>query len=475
MFHLSSRAQGYNSDHTTRDVLSSSKQDIKNARLSCRVLSAPASKYLIDFIKVDVSESFLTRLEQVSKHPDICSGVQAVHICLAQYDDVFDNDLEQFITRHNDCLCNDWEMFQDLDRQAGFTFITWGKYLEAVAAQDYSLPGSFESHEVSCIEALLEGYRLYQSGLQEQKLLLDDSFASRVSASMANLPVVKHLKLTDWDTVRWREHRHLRYHFNLSSEESITHSLGHCRRSFSEIGGNTLLNLIPNLICTNITSLDIQVSARACNYTELSLSNLQHDQLRSYLSKLQSFRFQNYAELIPSQDAYQPGFRALANFLDACLGSESLQHLFINANLPGSYPEGSLITPRPWPRLKLAVLRNLPASESDLDVLTTSIASNTKGSLTLTNVHLSGGGTWAGILDMLRHRRIDDVSLQYPAGAEVSDPYGPNAFSGNYRNSRHLPSFAEFYVRGEDMPNPILEPPSEEVRDRLLGPIPSDD
>lgn len=519
MLHVSGRTEEYNSDDTMCDSSSTSTQDIKNVRLACHTLSTTASRYLIERITVEMSLSSLSRFEKVCNHPLIRHGVRAVQICLAQYDDVFDNNLEGFILYHKRELERLWSTPMGRNRMDEIRLVsrTWGNYLDNLVAQRYNLPhrSSFDRLEVGRIRALMEGYRLYQCGLQEQKALQNGGFVARVSASMVKLPVAKHLELTDWDTVRWGQTLALGSVYghctDISSNESIVHSLAHGRSPFSNIQGTKLLHLVPKLICGNITSLDIRISPTTRDYTELSLLGLQENQLKSNLRKLQSFRFENYGVTsdYPAMDL--PGFRPLARFLDACLESESLEHLFVGTFLLESSPKGSLINPRAWPRLKSAVLRNLPASEADLDVLTKSIASHSDGSLTLDFVHLYGGGTWANVLNMLRERRIR-VVLGCQCGAEFDANPHMEVFAHNLRTPindfippfaefdvrretmsfrllrgfgelrvretepiRFLPSFAEYYVGGEDMPNPILNPPDQELRDRLLGTVPDND
>lgn len=497
MFHLSGGAQEHNSKDLIVDFSSASNQFIKNVRFCCRTLNATASRYLIARIRVELTSKSLSHLEKVSNHPLIRHGVRAIQICLAQYDDRFENNLEEFIRYHKDEIDRPYAWHPETDfSRVEFVSLTWGKYLETIAAQDHNLPGRFDRKEVDCIQALLEGYRLYQCGLQEQKSLQVGGFVARVSASMAELPAVKHLELTDWDEARLglqpRSNWSLRgCQLDLSSNESIVRSLACFRNPFSAIQGNTLLHMVPNLICANITSLNIRISPSVHGCTELSLLNLQENQLRSNLTELRSFRFENYGWVAPITQVDQPGFRPLAHFLHACLGSESLEHLFIYGEVRGSSPNRSLLSPRSWPRLKSAVLHELPVSEADLDVLTRSIASQPEGSLTLSGVHLYGEGTWAGVLDMLRARRIR-VSLDYQCGAEfeTNPTMATEIFVGNTGFVIHdtiptsagpvfltretlLPSFAEYYVRGEDMPNPFVDPPSQEVRDRLLGLVPN--
>lgn len=491
MFHLSGRATEYDPNDTIHDSSSTSKQDIQNVRLSCRTLSATASRYLIERIRVEVSSVSLSYLEKVSNHPHIRHSVRAVEICLAQYDDAVGSDLGRFVRYCKDDLMDVWGTPLGMNTRNGFVDHTWGKYLEALGDQDHDLPGRFDRQEVDCIQALLDGYRLYQCGLQEQKSFLNGGFAARVSASMANLPRARHLELTDWDAVRWGRDMTLALHsggrLDLSSNETIVHSVAHFRSPFKKIQGNTLVHLVPNLICANITSLNIRISPRTHGYKELSLLSLRRNQLRSNLRNLRSFRFENYDWLHRSWHVDEPGFRQLAHFLDTCLESESLEHIFISPNIGDSSREESLISPRPWPKLRSAVLRDLPVSEADLNVLTRSIASQQEGSLSLRSVNLYCGGTWASVLDMLRDKRIR-VRLDWQSGAEfkTNPDLAEDAFHHKsvttvrlHRHSgdaweeemptRFFPSFAEFYVQGEDMPNPILSPPDTELRNRLLS------
>ncbi|KAG6361323.1 hypothetical protein INS49_009548 [Diaporthe citri] len=184
----------------------------------------------------------------------------------------------------------------------------------------------------------------------------------------------------------------------------------------------------------------------------------------AHLRNLRSLRFEHYKHLPTNPERDQQGFRSLSRFLDACLESEKLECLIIDPKITFS-PEVSLISPRPWPKLKYAVLKRLSLSDSDLETLTASIARHQGGLLIMNYVRLCRG-TWAGVLDMLRSRRIR-VSLGYQAGAEcdIMADWGSEIFGVKHG----LGNFAEHYARGEDMPNPILSPPSEELGERLSG------
>ena len=492
---IMSHLYGLAEQHDAHDIfLSTPTEDIKNVRLSCHNLSAPASRYLIEHVRVDVSLSSLSRFEKICEHPLIRHGVLGVEFCLAQYDDRFDSGIEgfkRFIRYHQYDLTFPWDSTPEVEHKARAVSQCWGTYLGILQAEGQALLGSFDEQFTSIQEfknewdtgyngALLEGYSLYRSHLHEQTSLQHDGFVARVSASMAKLPRAKHLKLTDWDTGRWGNQpggfEYARCRLDPSSNDSIVESLAKCRFPFKEIRGNTLLPLIPSLICTGtgITSLTIQISPSMHSCIALSPSTSHEAELNSSLRNLRSFRFENYGTSTTNPWDEAPAVQPLGRFLNACLISDNLESLTIHAKIQLPSLEESLFSPRFWPKLRSAVLGILPASADDLDVLTRSLSSQPEGSLSLSSVYLYCGGTWARILDMMRDRRIH-ASLGSQCGAEFeTDPTMANGVFCKSRKDRDsfFPSFAECYVHGEDMPNPFLEPPGQEISDSSFEPVP---
>lgn len=470
--YLSSGHKWRDINETMWDFSSTSKEDIKNVRLSCRRLSENASRHLIRNVTIDLSEASLANLERISTHPEIRYGVQTVEISLAQYDDGLAGNLALFATHHMSNLPRYGGNSLETKSKAASISNTWGKYLQARISRDDTFLDNFGREEIVYIRALVHGYYRYQDRLREQEHLLQASgfadFVVRVTALIATLPVAKHLEVTDWDTVRWgRQSLHSNRYLDISSEESLVHSLVQRRSTFGEVQGTNLLRLMPGLLSagTDITSLNIQISPPVYSYRQLSLLSLPEHLMRSSLSNLRSLRFEHYKYLPTNPERDQQGFRSLSRFLDACLESEKLECLIIDPKITFS-PEVSLISPRPWPKLKYAVLKRLSLTDSDLETLTASIACQQGGLLIMNYVRLCGG-TWAGVLDMLRNRRIR-VSLGYQAGAECDSM--PRGWVIEIFGLKHgLGTFAEHYARGEDMPNPILSPPSEELGEMLAS------
>lgn len=462
---------------TMWDFSSTSKVDIKNVRLSCKQLSIIASTHFMDHVTVVLSHSSLENFERISNHPDIRYGVQAVRISLAQYDDAITS-LEDFARYHVDNLALPYEESQETRAKAASIAQAWDKYLRIRDAHNDIFLLNFDHEEIDHIQALVQGYYAYQHRLQEQKNLVQASgtagFTVRLSNAMARLPLGNHLEVTDWDTIHWgpRSRYPLRC-LDISDQQSLVSSLSQWRNPFDMVGGTKYLYLVPGVTCIGIrrsaergiASLNIQFSLPIHIYAQLSLLNLQEDNLRLSLRNLRSFRFESWDQSPPNPELDPQGYRAFARFLDACLDSERLECLVVDPNL-AFYSEESLIRLRSWPKLKYAVLKRLPASESDLEGLTAPIASWRRGCLIMNDVRLCGG-TWADALEMLRNRCIRVSLGGFQTGAECDTR--PDGGIGVFCRNRGLPSFAEYYVRGEDMPNPILNAPSKEVQNALFS------
>lgn len=496
MLHVSRRYEHRDGNDLMVGVSSTATEDIKKVRLSCRGLGAAASRYLIERVKVNVSLSSLSHLEEICEHPLVSKGVEVIEICLEQYDNFFDDGIQgfmQFIRHRLSYVRSDRaQATSSLDKIRAVAHC-WRTYLLALETQSEDLLGTFDDEyniyqdfkdvwDTGHNGPLLEGFYLYRSRLREQISLQQDGqdgFVARVSASMAKLPRAKHLEIVDWDTTAWgpqpaQPFTNPVFGLDLSSDDSLIQSLAESRNPFEHVQGTSLLSMIPNLICAgkDIKSLNIRISPIVSSYTELSLSNPQEAELRSGLKQLQSFKFENYRSSTrnPWNDALAA--RPLGQFLDACLTSENLEFLFINAKIRHPRPTRSLFSPRPWPQLKSAVLEFLPASAADLDLLTKSLAYQPAGSLVLRSVNLYCGGTWASVLDMLRNRRIRTSLGEYQGGAEFETDPGlceEVFFANRVYSIGFSQSFAECYVEGEDMPNPMVSPPDEALYLRLFG------
>jgi hypothetical protein len=499
MSHLS----GQEYRQTENRIFSSSpSEDIKNVRLTNRILSQIASRYLIEHITVDVSQRSLARLEEISQHPHISRGVRGVEFCLEQYDDAFNGGVQgfmDFIQHHRRDLAFPWLRPQQLALKALAIEQAWGVFHARLDAYADTMPGSFDD-EINSIRilkdllildsgingALLDGYSRYRNHLHEQTSLQQGAFMTRVSNSMARLLCARHIRITDSDLLHLPIHQPggfnaARRQLDISTDNTIVESLSKARRPFKDIQGNTLVNMIPGLVCTASTlkSLSIQVSPNAGTYTQLSLSIPQQLHLNSSLKNLRFFKFENDAIRRGNTGNVALGGQALGRFIDACLVSEDLEHVSIHANLHGMDlpPTASLFHPNQWPKLKSVSLAALPASANDIAILAESLSTQPERKMSMFAVHLYCGATWASILDVLRQRRIR-VRLGNQRGAEFDDDplIGEEVFAENYRDITGVtigpyPSFAEYYVHGEDMPNPILSRPDEEIRERLLGPV----
>lgn len=432
-------------------------EDIKNVRLSCKHFGEVASEFLIDHVRIYVSERSLAHFEGICRHPRISRCVRAVEVCLAQYDIAMANDLALFTG----------DFIYELERQQSGTpeeiykaqaiANTWRRALKAYESGHYITWDNFGTEEIGYIKALEEGYDGYCHNYEKQQILLQEgSFTGRLAAAMAELKQAKHLEVSDWDFVHWGHHWQGNRRLDVSNNSSLSHSLSNWRIPFSEVQGYELLPTIPDLLCKLhpagriITSLSFDIS-RSFNdsYLQFSLPEHQQEQLILALKKLRSFRFEHRGITALTPEA----FRALSCFLNTCLKSNKLECLVINA---GHWSEHStsLISTRSWPKLRHVKLERFGITERDLDLLTEASPSWTEGQLVLDEIRLVSD-TWASVLDVWRQRRIR-LSLGYSGGAEC-DTRGHTWACDIFckRHDGHGPSLAELYVWGEDMPNPI--------------------
>lgn len=409
-----------------------SNQDIKNVRLACKWFRANAS-HLVDQIRVDISVNSVLRFETMCSHLDFQRGVQAVEICLAQYDSRLTDSLEEFAEYHIKQLERYRPNPSEMMIKVYEVLAAWRKFLLTRAlneSQHVKEPPSIRADEWDFIEALVDGYRQYCRNFREQQTLIRRGvLAPRVAAALAELQHAMHLELTDWETIRWgdRFSNRLRQ-LDISTNTALSRSLSQWRIPFDEVEGHDAMHVIPELLSElhpagkSITSLNIQLSPTLRSSSYLNFFVSRPRQLRQGLSNLRSFRFEIHPASVTFPVLNAPASRALANFFDQCLDSTTLESFIIDAGHTSDYTT-SLINGREWPVLKYAELKNLATTEADLDALTVMFLPYSRRMgfhvLVLHWVHLING-TWDGAFNTFTARDIM-VSLGTPRGRRAAE------------------------------------------------------
>jgi hypothetical protein len=226
----------------------SSSGDIANVRLVCRRWAACSSHLLLHYIRLDgINSESLEKLEAVSRHPIIRSGVHIVRLVTHFYSAAYANNIQRFawyavnrVFSKALRLKEDLEAAGDEDSNAdGLTerreraamalakvkavLKTWGRVsLEGMedAGGPWSIDfeksnqdvmalrrrnsGDDEKSEVERHLQLLHiAHQLYRRRYQDQeRLRQDDEFGRRFAAAMARMPRAKGIELHDFE--KWK-------------------------------------------------------------------------------------------------------------------------------------------------------------------------------------------------------------------------------------------------------------------------------
>lgn len=423
---LSVRDTWIDVDKTEWNFSEISNEDIKNVRLACKHFRDNAT-HLVDQIRVDLSVNSALRFETMCGHSKFQRGVQAVEICLAQYDSRLATNFQDFTKYHIRQLeryrPESTEMMIKVDQ----ILTAWRKLSAGFldGAQEFENPSSNSKKELDFMNTLMDGYKQYGRNHREQQALIHRGvFAPRVAAALAELKHATHLELTDWETIRWgdRFSNRLR-HLNITTNTTLLHSLSQWRMPFDEVEGLDVMHVIPDLLSELhsagklITSLNIQLSP-AFRTSYLHLSVPRPRELRRGLSNLRSLRF----EIHPASPGNRapmltiPGFRALANFFDQILDSPTLEAVIIDAGHNTDWTT-SLINAHEWPVLKYVELKNVATTEADLDTLTALFPPFSRNGFPILVLHCVYlvSGTWDGVFNTFTARDIM-VSQGTPRG-----------------------------------------------------------
>jgi hypothetical protein len=168
-------------------------EDIKNARLVCRRFHDLVSPQLHRFVRVDLDDSSLGRLEEISHHPMFAQGVRVIHIVPHFYNPVF-ADFNRFMlynARKLELECR--YSLKDNAAQARAVAST----LERFGSGD-NIDGSGKREGDEHRARLGQIHQEYLTRLRNQELLVKSGKFSRVIASaMARMPSARELQFRD--------------------------------------------------------------------------------------------------------------------------------------------------------------------------------------------------------------------------------------------------------------------------------------
>lgn len=165
-------------------------QAIKNARLVCRAFNKVASPLLVPWILVSVDRESLRKVDEISRNPDIASGVRGIKIDATYYPKELATDRARFAQRQrhdvldeNNYMSSQLHTDEEEEMRANCSFIikAWVNALSSIA------DGATEETEYQVL--LREAHNEFRRRHEEMSgMVADGSFAKQLAQSVSRFP-----------------------------------------------------------------------------------------------------------------------------------------------------------------------------------------------------------------------------------------------------------------------------------------------
>ena len=409
---------------------------IKQARLVCHDFCDLSSHLLLHAVSVSMKPSSLAHLDQVSRHPTISKGVNAIVVNLSFFANELAQDFSNFVAFQQiqlQRLVSD--LTHDLDgprnwplvvRRSTRIWLSWEKYWSAGGQS--RLDQTDEEH----IGLLRYAHTLYRQAWVEQVLMqTDGSFIQAITDAVTRMPAIKFLYAIDvgsgWDG------KLLETPFPSTRERSaIITALAQpmtWRRAWNTGYSGMPINFLTQIpLAIHRAGVTLRGVHYGVNFNA-GFENLiecteDRDALKYAMRHLKSFKYGSPSS--PSIKIYNEDDLALVkDFLDCFTDTDSLEDLTLDVALKRrrSVPDtgvGCLLLTGRWSRLKLVTFSG-SLHAKDLE----SFYANTRGpvQVQLRNSRLLSG-TWHAVVESMRAKaqplnRQSQSFVSNPAGGEI--------------------------------------------------------
>ncbi|KAH8646120.1 hypothetical protein BX600DRAFT_157062 [Xylariales sp. PMI_506] len=461
---------------------------IKSIRLTCQCFCRISSQFLLEQVNVSLSLESVARLEEIARHIGIRSGVQAVRFSVSSYSARLAGDLQCFTKFASDKLQGISGMAEAHVSGEFFTYShgekkTWKRVLKTSNRTRRSLDAigtrkedKGDAQTLQDIHAIKQGFEQYKRRYEEQnRILKDGTFFSRVSLAIAAMPNVRWILLKDG-----RPHMHQNADANAELLENtakfVRETLLHPFtweeevRLLDEVPPVELLTQLPlGLSNAGVRLHGIKFDLIAAPGT-FTLAQLDHDGLCNLETAMKSLRYMVFGaySTIPSSATATTRTIGVESFISALTRGKSLQILVLNFSfipeeqdgrvlgLDATTSIGPLLSSRPYPRLEKLKLTACAFHQSELELLLSTI--NGQIGIEFAYVRLLSG-TWADTMDILRLKSDDSSKVNNLLGAECEDISDENfVYLFNIlRRPYRMPSRATQYISGRPISNPFRE------------------
>lgn len=459
----------------------SGTDEVRNLRLTCRRFCDSSSHLLIHFLEVDLDLNSLQRFEEISRHPTIRKGVQAVRLRPRCYAKILADDILEFAEYRLE------ELQEELESMVSMAdFITTGAH---------AVPKETLEEAIEKVEAVLESWHRFIIKVPEdpndecdlayralikishqeyqrrhgeqQSLVQGGSFVANFAAAIARMPTCTTLSIEDQMGLELRQVRGAFWDYAKDGRALAKNMiLPHSWQDTGLIGLSRppveILLQLPvaiRQVGVWLTSFHIKVSPNE-DFSQLASNKQDLCDLTAAVQGLQRVTFSpnNNRDL----DFWSDDEQHIPNFLIALLDSKSITSISLDLdflNIEKGSPSvdlGSVITHRTWENLRFLHLRSVGLHLKDLDKFVSGLSASAQVSFHFDDVELLSG-TWAAGLDVLRSKSSWYPSLDSPKGAECDEMSKDDKaiVFGKEHRAYNNHSLAEKYIAGWIQDNPL--------------------
>ncbi|KAK7753171.1 hypothetical protein SLS62_004904 [Diatrype stigma] len=421
------------------------REAIKNTRLVCRKLCEASSHLLIPAISVSMSLSSLARLDQISRHPWIATGVRSVRVVMSFFSTDMAQDFGLFLIIQQEILDRAASLARAKARSQ-FDLIEVDKCRAILDSWELLDQNSGEIREGSLasdldreyILIIKHAYEKYQHAFAEQEQMrADGSFVRAVADAMARMPVARCLVIDDGpmpprliepasfaitmatpalfltslvQPISWayaQEHGFDNLPLDGVDQASDTHPIELCSQ----------IPLAVHNAGVMLTDVHYKVVPFS-HFSRLIKCDQDLDDLRAAMRQLKSFRIA--WPRIPQEDHtldHEDEMRRLIAFVEAFTDTDSIESIAIDMGhlwppeIAPLVSAGSLLLTRAWPRLRRLRFSG-PLEFRDLEAF----FAQTQGriALDLHRAHLIRG-SWAEVIDLVDAKGLP-LTIKAPKG-----------------------------------------------------------
>ncbi|KAI7780405.1 hypothetical protein LA080_016129 [Diaporthe eres] len=475
---------------------------IKNIRLTCRNFCDNGSKFLLPVVNFSFTRSSLQRLEDISNHSTISAGVRILRVHANPYNALLAND--RYLFRRathtklwllkgriaddmrqaqkevaNACsLARESELFRTSELRAALTEAD--RVMEAMREVDGATkredrPDNFEKNVKNALDQAHEEYvRRYR---EQQSLMQDRQVHDNIATAVRKMWSIQGLHITNLGGPEWDHiirsglggrYDGQKYKALLGRPNPFWDLVIHVDVEDSLLDWDpapqfSLLNKLPLVIeaaSNNLTRLNIVIPPT------LSLEVLAADlpNVRHACQNLKVVQVRVCQGLV-MQDS-RPRFVHASlpttySLLDALLVSPRLEvvRLFLERAVGLEWFDstesiGSVLANLSWDTLRSVCLFGFPVKVDELQQVFEGVAG--KLHLDLNGIYLMEG-TWAQALEILRGRADSASRVTSPRGVELRGMVRWETRNFRRKFQRQGLGPASLYIRGVDIPNPLVE------------------